>query len=272
MVSNRPQPPDNALAAAISKIGEPDLAATLLDAIRGRCNFDSSLVLLYSQHRRPDILADRLSHARRENNAEHYCSGAYLLDPFYTWSRDLAEPALCRMGDIAAKDFDTSEYFISYYKQSGVVDEINYLVPLPDGRVFAISIERSAMFEAFSDSEMVNFQALLPVVAAIVAKHVEIPGVELPDNDTDPEHERLESILRNFHADILTPRESEVVQLMLNGYSAPSIAGLLEVSVETVRVHRRNIYEKLSISSLAQLFALALKAIYAQRVRGAAPR
>lgn len=250
------------LASVIEAIGEPRFPEALLEAIHSVCSFDSALVVLYAAHRRPDILIDRLSHARRENTAERYIAGAYLLDPFYIHAKKAKQPKLLRMRDIAPKDFDTSDYFVSYYKQSAVVDELNYVVPLKDGRTFAISFERSSLLSPFSECERERCAALLPVIAAAVNKHVAMPEVVLPANAADREHERLVAILRSFGANVLTPRECHVVELMLNGHSANAIANLLEVSVETVRVHRRNIYEKLNISSLAELFSLALKSIY----------
>lgn len=253
-----------ALAAAISEIGTPAFAGALLDAIQMRCSFDSALMVLYARRRRPDILIDRLSHARRENSAESYIRGAYLLDPFYARARRLKAPALLRMRDIAPEAFDASEYFVSYYKQSSVVDELNYLVPIADRRVVAIAFERSSLRPPFSPDDIENCTSLLPVVAALVTRHVTTPGAPLPPNQGEPEHDRLEAVLKGFGSEVLTRRECEVVQLMLSGYSASAIAGLLELSVETIRVHRRNIYEKLRISSLAELFSMALKAISAQ--------
>lgn len=251
------------LADAIAATGAPGFPAALMAYIERFCAFDSALVLLYAAHRRPDVLLDRLSHARRENTAARYVAGAYLLDPFYIRATELRQPTVLRMNRIAPRDFDSSQYFVSYYKQSNVVDELNYLVPLDDGRTFAVSFERSAACAPFSDDDIGACEANLPVVAALVGKHVAAPHVGLPANAADVEHERLVAVLENFGSHILTPRECEVVNRMLNGYSAAAIADLLTMSVETVRVHRRNIYKKLQISSLAELFALALKEIYA---------
>lgn len=268
-LSSVPSFPDAAvitcLASAVSELGHEALPAALIEVINAFCPFDSSLVMLYSAHRRPDILVDKLSHALRQNKAEHYVAGAYLLDPFYVVAKDAQEPALLRMRDIAPKDFDTSEYFVNYYKQSYVVDELNYIVPLSDDRVLAISFERSTSRQPFSDEEMAICASYLPLIASLVVKHVGMPDVTLPENVEDREHQRLEALLRSFGDGLLSAREREVAHLMLTGFSASSIAETLCISVETVKVHRRHIYEKFGISSLAELFALALKAIYARK-------
>ncbi len=52
-------------------------------------------------------------------------------------------------------------------------------------------------------------------------------------------------------------RETEVLQLMVSGLDAKSIATELHISVFTVRKHIANVYEKLHINSKAQFMALA---------------
>jgi DNA-binding CsgD family transcriptional regulator len=52
----------------------------------------------------------------------------------------------------------------------------------------------------------------------------------------------------------ITPRETQVVSRILEGHSSEAIAQALGISVGTVRIHRRNIYGKLQISSQQELF------------------
>ncbi len=53
----------------------------------------------------------------------------------------------------------------------------------------------------------------------------------------------------------ITTRESDVLRLLLSGFSNKEIAGKLSLSTETIKVHRRNIYAKLNIKSQSELFA-----------------
>ena len=59
----------------------------------------------------------------------------------------------------------------------------------------------------------------------------------------------------------ITPRETQVVAQVLEGHSSDSIAKSLGISVGTVRIHRRNIYGKLQISSQQELFSIFFKKI-----------
>lgn len=55
----------------------------------------------------------------------------------------------------------------------------------------------------------------------------------------------------------LTPREIEIIRLIRNGLSTPQIAERLFLSVETIKTHRKNIYFKLGINSVAALILFA---------------
>jgi len=57
----------------------------------------------------------------------------------------------------------------------------------------------------------------------------------------------------------LTPREREVLQLLVEGKSAEQIAAHLHVSANTVGTHRHRIMEKLDIHSLPELTKYAIR-------------
>ncbi|SST07559.1 Nitrogen regulation protein C [Acinetobacter baumannii] len=56
----------------------------------------------------------------------------------------------------------------------------------------------------------------------------------------------------------LTARESDVIRLMLDGYSNKEIADRLTLSIATIKVHRRHIYAKLNVKSHSEIFALLI--------------
>jgi two-component system, LuxR family, response regulator FixJ len=58
----------------------------------------------------------------------------------------------------------------------------------------------------------------------------------------------------------LTPREREVMQLVVAGSSNREIAAELGLSVKTVEVHRARVMEKMKVDSLADLVRLVLSA------------
>jgi len=256
-----------AVARLVEELGKPSLGVAVLDFLRARAFFDSGLILLYRPRRKPRVLVEALAHPLRGNDVEAYLAGAYLLDPFRMHAQTLREPAVVRLQDITADDFRSSEYFRTYYGASRLTDEVNFLIPLAADQgcsAVAVCLGRSQSLAPFDDAQIAGFRAWLPMLSAVLRRHVAMLGniegtrsAELEDR----EHDRLEARLAMFGATLLTRREHEVVQHLLHGVSAPAIAARLHVSLQTVRVHRRNIYAKLDVSSLGQLFALAMHSL-----------
>jgi len=59
--------------------------------------------------------------------------------------------------------------------------------------------------------------------------------------------------------DVLTPREREVLQQLARGQGTQEIAAALRMSAKTVDSHRRNIREKLGLSSAGELVRYAVR-------------
>jgi DNA-binding NarL/FixJ family response regulator len=60
-------------------------------------------------------------------------------------------------------------------------------------------------------------------------------------------------------ADILTPRELEILKLIAEAYTSKEIAEMLVISVKTVERHRANILEKLGMRDRVELTRYAIK-------------
>jgi DNA-binding NarL/FixJ family response regulator len=61
-------------------------------------------------------------------------------------------------------------------------------------------------------------------------------------------------------AEILTPRQREILQLVAEGKSTKEVAAALELSVKTVETHRAQIMDRLGIRDLAGLVRYAIRA------------
>jgi DNA-binding CsgD family transcriptional regulator len=57
----------------------------------------------------------------------------------------------------------------------------------------------------------------------------------------------------------LTPRQREIVRLLVDGRSAKEIAKLLDISHRTVEYHKYQAMETLGVTSNAELIQLALR-------------
>ncbi len=56
--------------------------------------------------------------------------------------------------------------------------------------------------------------------------------------------------------EVLTSREKEIAKLILNGLTNKEIAIALEISINTIKVHTKHIYEKLNVTDRLSLFSL----------------
>src|SRR5712692_2773263 len=75
----------------------------------------------------------------------------------------------------------------------------------------------------------------------------------------DPQVEQP-STLKGERNSGLTPRELEVLQMIVNGKSNKEIATVLDLSANTVAVHRANIMNALGIHKTAELVVYAIRA------------
>ena len=57
----------------------------------------------------------------------------------------------------------------------------------------------------------------------------------------------------------LTPREKEILEWLIKGYSYKMIASACVISFDTVRTHIRNIYHKMHVASMTEAVAKAIK-------------
>ena len=121
---------------------------------------------------------------------------------------------------------------------------LGFLLPCGDGTVLFLSLSRSSGHFGKRDSAALT--ASLPIIDALVTRHRELAGTFAPKTSPTPS--------RPASRDGLTSREQQVVTLILEGHSSASLAANLGISHETARVHRRNIYAKLRVSSQAELF------------------
>jgi DNA-binding NarL/FixJ family response regulator len=67
------------------------------------------------------------------------------------------------------------------------------------------------------------------------------------------------AVLKGDRDDHLTPRELEILQMIVEGKSNKEIASVLDLSANTVAVHRANIMDALGIHKTAELVVYAIR-------------
>ncbi len=129
------------------------------------------------------------------------------------------------------------------------------LINLDDQHALMVSLGNREGDAPVRANQLSNLQTVVPVLSAFCRKHQSARDGSVTFS------EPLDRAFRNFGKDHLSKRECEVIHLILKGHSNKSIAQLLNISVDTVKVYNKRFHSKLDVSSQAELFSLFLEAI-----------
>ncbi|GGB63390.1 helix-turn-helix transcriptional regulator [Roseibium aquae] len=244
----------------VENIGTPGFGDALAQGLREVAPYDFAVIFGYVGSERPIDLFDDFPPDRRRLHVEEYQEGPYLLDPFFLITLEPAEPGLWRMREIAPDRFYQGEYYRNYYAQTGLAEEIGFLIRVNADLLIVVSLMRKE--KRFSSAEVRALRRVWPVIDAACRKHWK----DLTFSDraqASSMGDRIESAFRSIGEGVLTARERQIVELTLRGHSADATGKLLSISSGTVRIHRRNIYTKLRISSQGELFSFFINAMLA---------
>lgn len=237
-------------ARLVLAIGAPTFAERLLDVAGATIEHDAAALMIFHPAAPPAVLVDRLQPAERAWLYGDYLSGVYTLSPFYRAAQKLKGWRVARVREIAPEGFTKSEYYRRYYALIGVDDIIALLLPASDSETVFISFARIAEGRRFTPREVTALGRPADLLCAAITRHCQIAG---PLASRHIAAAAAPAVQRLPPAG-LTAREAQVVNLILEGHASRAIGETLRISAETVRVHRRNIYEKLGISSQGELF------------------
>lgn len=82
---------------------------------------------------------------------------------------------------------------------------------------------------------------------------------EAIDRDRTEHHEHLQEAAVRERLAELSPREDEVMRLVVSGFLNKQIASKLGLSIKTVEVHRSRVMQKMAARSLADLVRMAMR-------------
>jgi DNA-binding CsgD family transcriptional regulator len=258
MMQPLPNLAETRLADAIVRIGRDGFEAVLWDLFLAVAQPDNLIILAYRDAGPPLVLYRRFGSPQVFAELDRtYIAGAFRLDPYYDLHRQRAPDGTYRLRDIAPDAFHRSRYFIEYYDQTTLTDEITFVVWPAPGVSLNLCLGRDATSgRTFGAAEMEVCQRLGPVIAALARAHWrDIAESAGPAEDTAAV---LARSAERQHGIALSPRQAEVALLILRGHSTVSISLRLGLSPQTVKVFRKQLYARCRISSQAELFALML--------------
>ncbi|NRN30356.1 response regulator transcription factor [Photorhabdus heterorhabditis] len=234
------------LSAVIESVATSKFYPNLLTWLEQFIAFDNAIIYAFEQGVPPRCLTK----AEKKNSDvvnQLYQQGAYLQDPFYQALTDGAETDLFTLRELAPVGFYHTDYYLNFYSKTGWQDEAGVLLKLSPQRQLGLFFGNEDRLFLIQKQHQKNLRTALEIIRSVARLHGEMmlqaPVAEMVCLDTQIRY-------------ALTPRECEVVELILQGKGSPQIAEKLFISTGTVKNHRKNIYQKLQIRSQAELFSL----------------
>jgi DNA-binding CsgD family transcriptional regulator len=208
--------------------------------------------LIWSSYR-PDVI---------RTGVRNYVEATYVLDPYAHAFRAGAPAGAYRPIDVAPPNSLSREEMGSLPLRVRSGEELGFVTnDWPENQsevqiVFALGLEnkgdiccqvglyRDPAGLAFNDIEVEFLTGITPLISGAFSQYWNHLARSTAENAEAP-------CLR-----LLSPRERDVIDLVSQGFASAAISTLLQVTLETVKTHRKRAYRKLDISSQAQLFAL----------------
>jgi DNA-binding CsgD family transcriptional regulator len=249
------------ISRAIATLGTDSFFPTLIQAIQGQVKFDYPQVWLFHRELPPRVLYHEIPDHAIKLQVDQYLEGPYNEDPFYRTSMEHPRSKLYRMSRITLGKLRQSEYYRGYYGDTGTVDEAAYIAKLQGGSVINLDMMRLPQNGEFSEEEYETLYLLAEPVSELLKSHSEHNGFAATHLIQPGIDHQVDLAFRTFGQSVLSPREKDVLELMLRGYGTDVSAQRLGIAVETVRRHRKSIYRKLDVSSQTDLFSLFINTL-----------
>ncbi len=246
------------VADLIDALGSRCFPAQLAATLRKMTTIDDANITFYPHNHLPISEYSDLPDAEIGEELALYLSGPFLLDPYYLAAVEGRKFGFFHMAELVPDGFEETEYYKTYFLNSGVHDECCYLLSLNDDGLIIVALARIDNPESFNRDELTLLKSFALVISSLCKKHW---SNQKPIDSSSNMGPQILSALDRFGRSLLTKRECQVISQVLLGYSSKSIAVKFAISVETVKLHRKHAYAKLNISSQAELFHLFLKSI-----------
>lgn len=249
------------LSQAIAALGTDNFFPALIAAVNGQVKIQFPQIWLYHRDLPPRILYHEIPENELASQVDQYLDGPYREDPFYQTSMHQPRSKIYRLSRVTMGKLQESDYYHNYYADTGTCDEAIYLAKLHAGNVINLSMMRLKENGPFSDEEYEMLYLLAEPVSELLKSHSEHNDFAATNLIQPGIDHQIDLAFRTFGQSLLSPREKDVMELMLRGYGTDISAERLGIAVETVRRHRKSIYRKLDVSSQTDLFSLFLNSM-----------
>ena len=249
------------LSVAISTLGTENFFPAVIAAVQGQVQISYPQIWLYHPNLPPRLLYHEIPRQAYPAQVEMYLEGPYREDPFYRASMTKTKSRIYRLSRLTGDALEQSSYYTEYYADTGTVDEAIFLAQLQGGNAINLSMMRLPARGPFSDDEYERLYVLADAVSELMLSHSKFDSFAISNLIQPGIDHQISLAFRTFASSVLSPREKNVLELMLRGYSTEVSATRLGIARETLRRHRKNIYRKLDVNSQTDLFALFINSM-----------
>jgi len=228
--------------------------------------YDGMVIFLYDGRNAPTWLNCFKLACDYKEGLKNYVKYTYILNPVYRAFLENVEAATYLIADLVPQDnasnIASSDITIRIDKNEAIgyrtlgwpknMTEVLGLVQLPGKKMIELNFLVNQGSNKIKECQQ-GLEHVYPIVSSAIRKHFEFAPQDFDIASANPSQE---SRFQDFGKRLLTDREQGIVKLILTGHSSKSIALILNISLSTVKTHRRNIYNKFQISSQAELFNL----------------
>ena len=240
------------LPRVIGAIGTEDFAAITAGALCEFMGFELTAAFIHRRAGKPAVLFENFAAAGARRGIENYIHFTHKINPMLTRAQ---AGGVCRARDYALDIHGRGappHVVLTAEEELGFrtigwpqrQEEICLYLEACSGLV-ELGFYRKRGRSLASANKIRTLQTLCAPIAAAFDRHEALVG-----------HTRRPLREVSIRAAVLSPREREICVLLLKGCSTAAIALRLDISRYTVKDHRKHIFSKLRVGSLAELFAL----------------
>jgi DNA-binding CsgD family transcriptional regulator len=247
------------IALALRHPNEP---LRLIEAASVVLSFQAAICIINRKHRTPLYLCDTYTDKSAKQAVQLYAKSTYLINPVYNAFLGNLETGLYRMRDLEPGRWSSRSADDNVNTSLDSAEEIGFLTRgwparleelvlvsrLSDKSMVEISFAQPSSMGGFSDRDIDCFRAYLPLFLYAMDAIYENSRNDVANSGS------LAIQLEAFAGPLLTQRENEVIQLVLQGYSGKLICTTLGISMPTLKSHRKNAYNKLDVRNSQELF------------------
>jgi DNA-binding CsgD family transcriptional regulator len=238
------------IAAVADRTGQPDFYPALLATLAAHLRADLPMMMRYSAENTPEYLID--SGLDPEHMAL-YRRGLYRVDPIYRLCRNGIGRGVMDLTEISTPEELKGDYFKIFLRLTGMADDLAILFPVEDHASIGLVFERKTRFRR---GEIAEMRGLFSLLDSLHRLHQKLSRPAGGDRRKDPGLPPIDyrQAVDGYLREDLTPRERDIVGLILLGYPTAKIATRLKLSVNTIKNHKKRMYNKLDITTERELF------------------